>query len=181
MIANNALLVANYTNPFAGITVPGSSSLTGTSISGSQLLKPYPEFTGITTSDTSGFSSYNALQLSVQKRFSHGYNLSVAYTQSKALDAISFLNAGDAKPWYGISNGDYPRVLSVAGIYELPFGHHKQFLSSTPWFVDSSSAASRSKEPTASRADSLSPSTTRAAVLRPERASPTSARSPTAT
>ena len=137
MIANNALLVANYTNPFAGITVPGSSSLTGTSISGSQLLKPYPEFTGITTSDTSGFSSYNALQLSVQKRFSHGYNLSVAYTQSKALDAISFLNAGDAKPWYGISNGDYPRVLSVAGIYELPFGHHKQFLSSTPWFVNS--------------------------------------------
>ena len=137
MIANNALLVANYTNPFAGITVPGSSGLTGTSISGSQLLKPYPEFTGITASDTSGFSSYNALQLSVQKRFSHGYNLSVAYTQSKALDAISFLNAGDLKPWYGISNGDYPQVLSVAGVYELPFGRHKQFLSSTPWFVNS--------------------------------------------
>jgi len=136
-VAINTALSANYTNPFANITVPGSSGLTGTTISGSQLVKPYPEFTGITTSnDTSGFSSYNALQVSVQKRFSHGYNLSVSYTQSKALDAISFLNAGDAKPWYGVSNGDYPRVLSVAGIYELPFGRGKQFLGSTPWFVD---------------------------------------------
>ena len=132
----NTALTKNYTNPFAGIAVPGSSSLTGTSISGTQLLKPYPEFTGITGNDPAGFSSYNALQLSLQKRFSHGYNVSVAYTQSKALDAISFLNAGDAKPWYGISNGDYPRVLSVAGIYELPFGHGKAFLNNTPWFVD---------------------------------------------
>ncbi len=60
----------------------------------------------------------------------------MAYTQSKALDAISFLNAGDLKPWYGISNGDYPRVLSVAGVYELPFGKSKPFLAHSPWFVD---------------------------------------------
>jgi hypothetical protein len=72
-------------------------------------------------------SSYNALQLSLQKRFSHGYNLSVAYTQSKLLDAITYLNAGDSKPWYGVSNSDYPRVLSVAGVYELPFGKGKPF------------------------------------------------------
>jgi hypothetical protein len=136
MVATNAMLVANYTNPFAGISVPGSSSLTGSTISGTQLLKPFPEFTGITASDPSGFSSYNALQLSAQKRFTHGYNVSVAYTQSRSLDAISFLNAGDAKPWYGISNGDYPRVLSVAGVYELPFGRGKAFFSNTPWFVD---------------------------------------------
>jgi hypothetical protein len=135
-VLNNTALTKLYTNPFAGITVPGSSNLTQAQIAGTQLLKPYPEFTGITANDPSGFSSYNALQLSAQKRFSHGYNLSVAYTQSQALDAISFLNPGDAKPWYGVSNGDYPRVLSVAGIYELPFGKGKPFLGNAPWFVD---------------------------------------------
>lgn len=135
--ANNAIaLAASVKNPFAGITVPGSSSLTGSTTSQSQLLKPYPEFTGITQVDPAGYSSYNALQASVQKRFSHGYNLSVSYSKSRSLDAISFLNPGDAKPWYGVSNGDYPQSLAVAGIYELPFGHNKPFLSTTHGWVD---------------------------------------------
>jgi hypothetical protein len=115
-------------NPFQGITIPGNPALaSATTLANSQLAKPYPEFTGITAQDTSGFSSYNALQLSVQKRFSHGYNMTVAYTKSRSLDAISFLNPGDAKPWYGVSNGDYPQVLSVSAIYELPFGKGKPF------------------------------------------------------
>jgi hypothetical protein len=71
----------------------------------------------------------------VQKRFSHGYNMSVSYTKSRSLDAISFLNAGDAKPWYGLSNGDYPEMLSVAGIYELPFGHGKPFFGNAHGIV----------------------------------------------
>ena len=136
-VAINAALVATPKNPFAGITVPGSSSLTGSTIGQSQLLKPYPEFTGITASDPAGFSSYNALQLSVQKRFSHGYNMSVSYAKSRAMDAISFLNAGDRKPWYGVSNGDYPQMVSVAAIYELPFGHNKMFFGNSHGIVGS--------------------------------------------
>jgi hypothetical protein len=134
---NTALGVSNLKNPFAGISVPGNPGfITSSTISQSALLKPYPEFTGITQSDPAGYSSYNALQASVAKRFSHGYNLSVSYTKSRSLDAISFLNAGDAKPWYGLSNGDYPQSLAVAGIYELPFGHNKPFFGATHGFVD---------------------------------------------
>ena len=133
---NNTALTKNVTNPYAGITVPGSSSLTGSTVAQSQLLKPYSEFTGITQSDPSGFSSYNALQVGLQKRFSHGYNVSVSYAKSRSLDAISFLNAGDAKPWYGVSNGDYPQSLAIAGIYELPFGHNKPFFGATRGWVD---------------------------------------------
>jgi hypothetical protein len=118
-------------NPFQGITIPGNPSLaTSTTVANSQLARPYPEFTDVTANDTSGFSSYNALQLSVQKRFSHGYNTTISYTKSRALDAITFLNPGDAKPWYGVSNGDYPQVLSVSAIYELPFGKNKPFFGS---------------------------------------------------
>jgi hypothetical protein len=129
--AINTRLTHLSANPFQGITIPGNPSLaSSTTIANSQLAKPYPEFTGITATDTSGFSTYNALQLSLQKRFSHGFNTSVSYSKSRALDAITFLNAGDAKPWYGVSNGDYPEVLSVSAIYELPFGKGKPFFGS---------------------------------------------------
>jgi Carboxypeptidase regulatory-like domain/TonB dependent receptor len=134
-VTNAAAIGASCTNPYAGIVVPGSSSLTGSTVTCSQLLKPYSEFSGITAGEESGFSTYNALQLLAQKRFTHGYNLSVAYTQSRALDAITFLNPGDKKPWYGVSNGDYPAILSVAGIYELPFGKNKMFFSNAPGYV----------------------------------------------
>jgi hypothetical protein len=134
-VANASALSASCTNPFAGIAVPGSSSLTGSTVTCSQLLRPYPEFTDVTAAEETGYSNYNALQLLAQKRFTHGYNMSVAYTKSRAMDAISFLNPGDAKPWYGVSNGDYPTVLAVAAIYELPFGRNKPFFSNAPGYV----------------------------------------------
>lgn len=123
-------LTKTYPNPFYGISVPVSQSLfTSSTISGSQLVLPYPEFTSVYGTDWSGMSSYNALQVTLSKRFSHGYNLSIGYTQSKLLDALSFLNNGDSAPWYGVSNTDYPRVLTASAIYELPFGKGKSFLS----------------------------------------------------
>jgi hypothetical protein len=128
-------LTGTYPNPFLGIVVPGTTQNT-TTISGSQLVKPFPEFTGLTGRDNSGMSNYHALQISTQKRFSHGYNMSVSYQWSRTLDAISFLNAGDAQPWYGVSNSDYPQVLSTAAIYELPFGHGKPFFGSAPHWAD---------------------------------------------
>jgi hypothetical protein len=133
--AANGRLTANYPNPFQGINVPGTT-LNTTNITGNQLVKPFPEFTGLTGRDTAGFSSYNALQISAQKRFSHGYNMSVSYQWSRTLDALTFLNGADAKPWYGVSNTDYPQVLSIASIYELPFGRNKMFLATTPTWVD---------------------------------------------
>jgi Carboxypeptidase regulatory-like domain len=137
MSALNTKLTASYPNPFNGISVPVSQSLfTATTISGTQLVKPYPQFTGLTAGDESGISDYNGLQVTAQKRFSHGYNMSVGYTWSRTLDALTFLNAGDLKPWYGTSNTDYPQVLSLAAIYELPFGSGKPFLNSTPRWVN---------------------------------------------
>lgn len=136
MNSTNGILSAKYPNPFYGVSVPGCTLCTQTTIAGSQLVKPFPEFTGLTARDNSGMSSFNSLQVSVQKRFSHGYNMSASYQWSRTLDALSFLNAGDVKPWYGISNTDYPQTLSVAGIYELPFGHGKPFFSNDPAWVD---------------------------------------------
>lgn len=136
MTAVNGQLSSTGPNPFSGINVTGCTLCTQITISGSQLMKPFPEFTGLSGRDNSGMSNYNALQVSAQKRFSHGYNISVSYQWSRTLDAISFLNAGDAQPWYGVSNSDYPQELSTAAIYELPFGHGKPFFSTLPKWAD---------------------------------------------
>jgi Carboxypeptidase regulatory-like domain/TonB dependent receptor-like, beta-barrel len=132
----NTKLTANYPNPFQGISIPVSQSLfTSSTIAGTQLLKPYPQFSGVTGDGEVGMSNYNSLQVMAQKRFSHGYNMSISYTWSRLLDALSYLNTGDAKPWFGTSNTDYPQTLSVAAIYELPFGKGKPFLSTAPGWV----------------------------------------------
>jgi hypothetical protein len=62
--------------------------------------------------------------------------MSVSYQLSRTLDAVSFLNAGDAQPWYGTSNTDYPQTLSIGSIYELPFGHGKPFFGTAPKWAD---------------------------------------------
>ena len=78
MNANNTFLTAAVTNPFAGL-LPGTSFNNAT-ISRSQLLLPYPDFGAINTTNNDGKSWYNAGQFGLQKRFSKGYTLGVAYT-----------------------------------------------------------------------------------------------------
>ena len=57
---------------------------------------------------------------SLQKRFSKGYTLGLAYTYSRWMQATEYLNAGDAHPTRMISDLDVPHRLSVSGIFELP-------------------------------------------------------------
>jgi hypothetical protein len=143
-IYRDAADVATYTrlnygnaNPFKGLVMPGNPAMsTASTLTNSQLAKPFPEFTGITSTEPIGYSTYNALQASLQRRFANGYSITVAYTRSRALDAITFLNAADVHPWYGVSTGDYPEVLSVSGIYELPFGTGKPFLNGANRLID---------------------------------------------
>lgn len=45
------------------------------------------------------------------------------------MEAVGYLNAGDAMPEKVISDLDRTHRLSLSGIYELPFGKGKAFLS----------------------------------------------------
>ena len=48
------------------------------------LLRPYPQYTGVTVnSNPDGFNRYNALQTKIEKRYSSGFNMMVAYTYQK--------------------------------------------------------------------------------------------------
>jgi hypothetical protein len=72
----------------------------------------------------------------LQKRFSKGYGLQFAYTRSKWIEAIEYLNAADAKPVREIGAQDVPNRFSMSAFYEFPFGKGQRFLSHGNWLVN---------------------------------------------
>ncbi len=127
MNANNAFLTGSVKNPFAGL-LPGSG-INSSTVARSQLLRPYPQFQDVYTTNNDGKSWYNSGQFSLQKRMSHGFTLGAAYTYSHWMQATEYLNPGDTKPTKMISDLDVPHRLSISGILELPFGKGRKFLS----------------------------------------------------
>jgi hypothetical protein len=122
-------LNAQVPNPFEGL-VPGTT-INGPTVARSQLLRPFPAFTGVTVTDTNvGKIWYNSLQVSVQKRYSHGLTFVANYTLSKNIQATSYVNAQDAAPTRVLTPFDRPQRLTFSPSYELPFGPGRALLKS---------------------------------------------------
>ena len=136
MVSNNTNLGAGVANPFFGSTDYAGTSFANATIARSQLLLPFPNFGAITTTNNDGKSWYHAAQFDLQKRFSQGFTLGMAYTFSKWIQSTEYLNAADPKPTKMISDQDTPHRVSASGIYSLPFGKNKSFLSGANGVVD---------------------------------------------
>jgi hypothetical protein len=107
-----------------------------------QALRPYPQYQNIVTSvqngDKSGHSSYHAMVLTMDRRYSAGLTLNWNYTFSKLLtDSDSyFANEGMAMDQYNrsleksIGRYDQTHNLKFSTLYELPFGRGKKWLTS---------------------------------------------------
>ena len=91
--------------------------------------------------NTEGNSSYNALQIDVSKRLSHGLLFRGNYTWSKNLDMNSgptgaqaqnqaqmILNRNDLPLDWGPSALNITHQASLLAIYDLPFGHGQHWL-----------------------------------------------------
>jgi len=126
--ATNSFLGAQVSNPFYPL-LPGTG-LSGTTVSRSQLLRPYPQFTGVSANENIGYSWYHSMQVRLERRFSAGLNVSMSYTWSKMMEAVSFLNSTDPMPEEVISSQDRTHRLAVTWLYELPFGRGKPLLNS---------------------------------------------------
>ena len=144
-------LNTNVANPFRGYITDPTSSLSGLTIPAYQLVRPYPEFTGVSGNDPPWANSiYNALQVRVEKRFSHGLQFLGTYTWSKSIDDSSvacgcttwlggFTSVQDPNRLYlerSVSEFDIPHVLQLSYVYQLPFGKGKPFGSNWNWFMD---------------------------------------------
>ncbi len=115
-------------NPFEGL-MPGTS-LNSATVSRSQLLRPFPQFTGFSISNLNdGKLWYNSFQMSFEKRYSAGLAATVTYTFSKNIESVSYLNAQDELPTRSLTDWDRPHRLVIAPIYDLPFGPGRRFLN----------------------------------------------------
>ena len=138
-----AALNTYVNNPFYGIIKDPLSGLSAQTYPASQFQLPFPQFTGVGMEDPPwANSSYNALQIKAEKRFSHGLQFLATYVWSKSLDDSS--TTGGAVTWLGgithlqdpnnraleraLSTWDIPSVLQFSYTYELPIGKGKPLL-----------------------------------------------------
>jgi hypothetical protein len=125
-------------NPLAGL-LPNNPAKNGATIPRQDLLLPFPQYTSLTlTGLSNGTQDYHGWQNRVTKRFAQGYTLQAAYTISKTLEEVTFLNPQDfnlANPLASrlerrLLEWDAPQKLAVLGTYDLPFGRGKRFANS---------------------------------------------------
>jgi hypothetical protein len=136
-LAQGSALTASVANPFYGVITNKTSTLSSSTVRAFQLELPHPQFSTMTAYGVgSGHSDYEALQLSIEHRFSDGLALLFTYTHSKMLDNVGdyFLSGGYQDNYCpscdrSISQQDLPDVIRLSGQYELPFGHGKPFAS----------------------------------------------------
>lgn len=137
-LALGSALTATVANPFYSVIATPTSALSKPTVRAFQLMLPHPQFTTMTSyQDSRGHSSYEALQLTVEHRFSQGLALLFAYTHSKMIDNVgdyfSYISGGGFQDNYcpscdrSISAQDLPDVVRASGQYELPFGPGRQW------------------------------------------------------
>lgn len=116
-------LNAQVPNPFYPL-LP-RTGLAATTVSRSQLLRPFPHFTGVSMDVNQGYSWYHSMQVRFEKRFAQGFSSTLSYTWSKLMEARERLNEVDLMPYEVVSDQDRTHRLASTFIYELPFGRGK--------------------------------------------------------
>ncbi len=128
---------ASFPAPLAGAAVPAGSYYipSGTPLANPALAAAWAWF-------SRGDSAYDALEVDLNHRLSHGLTLRATYTWSKALDDGDSLNATaagnapglvsnpfDMRADWGPATYDVRNVGVISEVYELPFGRNQSFLS----------------------------------------------------
>jgi len=99
--------------------------------------RPIPRLGAITYRETSGRASYQGFETSLEKRLSHGVQLSLAYTWSHSIDDVTEQFGGegaviqDRRNLRGDKgNSGFDRRHRLSGFYlvELPFGADRRWL-----------------------------------------------------
>ena len=135
--------LSRHLETFVGTNNPTVLLPPGTSIGP---YTPFPDFSpGSPYDDTMSTADYHSLQTKLERRFSKGLTMLVAYTWAKTLtDAGDLLSGGGTGgfrapdlPGFGIQGDwglapfDVRHSFSASGTYDLPFGRGRTFMSST--------------------------------------------------
>ena len=119
-IANVAIaegLGYNPPNPYVGNTYYYKNAV-------SSYYTNFPQFSGV--SDNTGFmgnENWNALEISLRQRPSHGFNMMINYTYSKSIDDLGTFRVGDNDRLdRSLSTADMPQNVVGTVVYQLPVG-----------------------------------------------------------
>ncbi len=139
------------------IQTPGGTSVTGVQAPYStflgnlgQAIRPFPQYdyiAGDCCLENLGHSSYEAMIVSLNRRFRQGFNLQLSYTWSKnetdADSTIPFSYAGNRSQTQDSSNfrgeksvsiQNTPQQLSISYLVQFPFGQGRKFLNNNRAF-----------------------------------------------
>jgi len=125
VVAANPAVVSQFTDP---ANLPNGQQYLQTFEGGNVDLRvPYIGYSSESESYTAaGLSAYNALQVHVEKRLSHGLQVGFSYTYSHSTDEQSALglfyngnNPLDLRSAYGNSDFDRPHVINFTYLYQM--------------------------------------------------------------
>ncbi|MGH9659875.1 MAG: TonB-dependent receptor domain-containing protein, partial [Bryobacteraceae bacterium] len=125
LLALGPRLQDSVTNPFVGLI--DSGALSRPTVARRQLLLQYPHFGGVNLQRQSlGESDYHSLQLSGNRRMTQGLSVQATYTWSKLIEQLRYIELSDPEPSRMIGEFDNPHRVTLASIYELPFGRGRR-------------------------------------------------------
>jgi hypothetical protein len=134
----NVAYVGNKTEHEQLISVPDNVPAPGAGAI--QARRPYPQWGQFYMGETNGIANYNALQATLEKRFSNGFQVLASYTWSRCMDTGSNQSGPPQLSMlfqnYAPCDYDLPQILTVSSVYELPFGKGRMFLSNSNWLVN---------------------------------------------
>jgi Carboxypeptidase regulatory-like domain/TonB-dependent Receptor Plug Domain len=116
------------------VYIPGASTTTA-GLDARRPYEPTPNsyvFGAIVQNDDAGNSSYNALQATLTKRFTHGVSLSASYVWSKSMDissidpaniTLTLSNQNNIRADWARSDYDIPQVFVASYIWTTPPVH----------------------------------------------------------
>jgi hypothetical protein len=128
-------------NPFLGLI--SSGTLAAPTVARGQLLRPFPQYTGVAIDEnTNRSSTYHSLQMKIEKRLRGGGTILASYTVAKLIsdtDSLTgWLEGSDGTQWGDTNSNDlhYERSLTaydvsqrfvVSYVLDLPFGKGQKF------------------------------------------------------
>lgn len=128
-------LTQQVPNPYAGKL---QGSLGAPTVAYSQLLRPFPQYTGVSWyHDPVGDSYYDALTMQLQHQDKHGLFLQASYTLSKGINDVPERYAGRSGAIIdptnlgrsrAVAEYDRPNYIVVNYVYQLPFGQGREIL-----------------------------------------------------
>lgn len=133
-------------NPFYGVITDPTSALSRPTVSRGQLLRPYPQYTSVSSDFPAlGNSIYHSLQVKVERRFAKGFTVLGAFTAAKAIDDSSQDMYGPASGVQDVTNlrlersldpQDVSKRLVISGVWDLPIGRGRAFGTNWSNLVD---------------------------------------------